>query len=98
MNLGEFLPIFQGEKTFTAEDYMAETPEWAVFGSKERGFDPGETRFHRKNRKNNTCNDGWWIFYVMSWESFFTHTEYYDLVIKCHFHALHFVKTFNIPA
>ena len=39
-----------GVKTFDARDYMAPTPGWALFGSKERGFDPGETRFHRKNK------------------------------------------------
>ncbi|XP_039612925.1 S-adenosyl-L-methionine-dependent tRNA 4-demethylwyosine synthase TYW1 [Polypterus senegalus] len=39
-----------GLKTFTAEDYTAETPSWAVFGAKERGFDPVESRFQRKNK------------------------------------------------
>ncbi|XP_067680903.1 S-adenosyl-L-methionine-dependent tRNA 4-demethylwyosine synthase TYW1-like isoform X2 [Haliotis asinina] len=41
-----------GQKTFTAEDYMAPTPHWAVFGASERGFDPVETRFHRKKQKD----------------------------------------------
>lgn len=41
---------------FTAADYMAPTPAWAVFGSKERGFDPAETRFHRKNKKKEMEN------------------------------------------
>ncbi|XP_046390590.1 S-adenosyl-L-methionine-dependent tRNA 4-demethylwyosine synthase TYW1-like [Ischnura elegans] len=41
-----------GEQTFSAKDYMAPTPEWAVIGSSERGFDPVETRWHRKNRKD----------------------------------------------
>lgn len=45
-----------GEKTFVADDYMAPTPSWALFRSKERGFDPGETRFHRKSKANR--NDG----------------------------------------
>ncbi len=39
-----------GLNKFSAKDYMAPTPPWALFGSKERGFDPGETRFHRKNK------------------------------------------------
>ena len=30
-----------GTKTFTALDYSVPTPAWSVFGSKERGFDPG---------------------------------------------------------
>ena len=35
-------------KTFSAMDYMAVTPDWAVFGHSQRGFDPQETRWHRK--------------------------------------------------
>ena len=43
-----------GEETFTATDYMAPTPPWALYGSKEQGFDPAETRFHRnKNVKED---------------------------------------------
>jgi len=41
-----------GKKTFTAAEYMAPTPPWAVFGAKEQGFDPVETRFHRKKKKD----------------------------------------------
>ncbi|KAF5908208.1 calcium-binding protein 8 isoform X1, partial [Clarias magur] len=37
-------------KTFTSLDYMAKTPSWAVFGARERGFDPSDTRFLRKNK------------------------------------------------
>jgi len=40
-----------GTHTFKATDYMEETPQWAVFGSQERGFDPDQTRFHRKSKK-----------------------------------------------
>ncbi|KAG8451799.1 hypothetical protein GDO86_003844 [Hymenochirus boettgeri] len=39
-----------GVQTFTSLDYMAKTPEWALFGSRERGFDPLDTRFLRKNK------------------------------------------------
>lgn len=42
-----------GSKTFTALEYTALTPQWSLFGSQERGFDPVETRFHRKNKKRN---------------------------------------------
>ncbi|VDI07684.1 Hypothetical predicted protein [Mytilus galloprovincialis] len=38
----------ESQKAFSAEDYMAKTPPWAVFGAKEQGFDPVETRFFRK--------------------------------------------------
>jgi len=36
--------------TFSVEDYTAETPSWALFGSEEEGFDPTDTR-HRKKKK-----------------------------------------------
>ncbi|XP_063154791.1 S-adenosyl-L-methionine-dependent tRNA 4-demethylwyosine synthase TYW1B isoform X1 [Candoia aspera] len=39
-----------GLKTFTSADYVALTPPWAVFGAEERGFDPMDTRFQRKNK------------------------------------------------
>ncbi|XP_075928754.1 S-adenosyl-L-methionine-dependent tRNA 4-demethylwyosine synthase TYW1B isoform X1 [Petromyzon marinus] len=39
-----------GAAPFTADDYAARTPRWALFGSRERGFDPADTRFFRKNR------------------------------------------------
>ncbi|KAK6638049.1 hypothetical protein RUM44_008474 [Polyplax serrata] len=37
-----------GQKTFTTDDYIFETPSWAVFGCSEQGFDPAETRWRRK--------------------------------------------------
>ncbi|XP_025919446.1 S-adenosyl-L-methionine-dependent tRNA 4-demethylwyosine synthase [Apteryx rowi] len=40
----------RGSKTFTAADYMAKTPHWALFGSRERGFDPLDIRYQRKNK------------------------------------------------
>lgn len=39
-----------GKKTFKDVDYMAVTPDWAVFGDERRGFDPSETRWHRKKK------------------------------------------------
>uniref|UniRef100_A0A671PQP3 S-adenosyl-L-methionine-dependent tRNA 4-demethylwyosine synthase TYW1 n=1 Tax=Sinocyclocheilus anshuiensis TaxID=1608454 RepID=A0A671PQP3_9TELE len=39
-----------GTKSFSAMDYMAKTPSWAIFGAQERGFDPSDTRFQRKNK------------------------------------------------
>lgn len=39
--------FYETGATFTAEDYMAPTPDWAVYNSKEQGFDPVETRFRR---------------------------------------------------
>lgn len=39
-------------KMFTSLDYMAPTPPWAIFGADEMGFDPSDTRWYRKNRKD----------------------------------------------
>ena len=36
-----------GKSTFTSIDYMLLTPEWALYQSKSRGFDPIEQRWHR---------------------------------------------------
>ncbi|XP_038014377.1 S-adenosyl-L-methionine-dependent tRNA 4-demethylwyosine synthase TYW1-like [Motacilla alba alba] len=39
-----------GSRTFTAAEYTARTPTWALFGARERGFDPLDVRFQRKNK------------------------------------------------
>uniref|UniRef100_A0A8B9ZJM9 tRNA 4-demethylwyosine synthase (AdoMet-dependent) n=1 Tax=Anas platyrhynchos TaxID=8839 RepID=A0A8B9ZJM9_ANAPL len=39
-----------GSKTFTAADYTARTPHWALFGSSQRGFDPLDVRYQRKSK------------------------------------------------
>ncbi len=44
--------VRSGRPSFSSVDYMQPTPEWALFGCKERGFDPCETRwFRNKNNK-----------------------------------------------
>lgn len=35
-----FHELVNGKKPFTAMDYVAPTPSWAMFGAKERGMDP----------------------------------------------------------
>jgi tRNA wybutosine-synthesizing protein 1 len=35
---------------FAVEDYTAETPAWALFGSEEEGFDPVDIRHRRKQK------------------------------------------------
>ena len=42
---------------FVAKDYMAPTPDWAVYGAAEAGFDPIETRFHRTRTGKMVPND-----------------------------------------
>ena len=38
-------------KPFTSLEYMAPTPDWAVFGSDEKGFNPSMTRVYRNKAK-----------------------------------------------
>lgn len=40
-------------ESFTATDYMAETAGWSVYGAAERGFDPEETRWHRRKKNKD---------------------------------------------
>jgi len=44
----KFQSLYRSGKPFGAEDYMEETPSWAVWGAEEKGFDPQETRFRKK--------------------------------------------------
>uniref|UniRef100_A0A667YTD2 S-adenosyl-L-methionine-dependent tRNA 4-demethylwyosine synthase TYW1 n=1 Tax=Myripristis murdjan TaxID=586833 RepID=A0A667YTD2_9TELE len=39
-----------GQRSFSALDYTARTPGWALFGAHEQGFDPADTRFQRRNK------------------------------------------------
>lgn len=39
---------YESGKAFSAEDYMAPTPYWALHGAKEEGFSPFEKRWKRK--------------------------------------------------
>uniref|UniRef100_A0AAQ5XYU8 S-adenosyl-L-methionine-dependent tRNA 4-demethylwyosine synthase TYW1 n=1 Tax=Amphiprion ocellaris TaxID=80972 RepID=A0AAQ5XYU8_AMPOC len=39
-----------GQQSFSALDYVAKTPSWALFGAQEQGFDPTDTRFQRRNK------------------------------------------------
>ncbi|XP_058566900.1 S-adenosyl-L-methionine-dependent tRNA 4-demethylwyosine synthase TYW1 isoform X2 [Neofelis nebulosa] len=42
-----------GLANFSAKDYVAKTPLWALFGASERGFDPKDTRYQRKNKSKD---------------------------------------------
>eukprot|EP00163_Fabomonas_tropica_P031487 TRINITY_DN7509_c0_g1_i1.p1 TRINITY_DN7509_c0_g1~~TRINITY_DN7509_c0_g1_i1.p1 ORF type:complete len:724 (+),score=244.58 TRINITY_DN7509_c0_g1_i1:226-2172(+) len=48
IDFDKFLALQAAGEPFTATDYMAETPAWAVYGAPERGFSPRETRWRRK--------------------------------------------------
>lgn len=44
-----------GGSNINSEDYMAVTPDWAVYGAEEGGFDPAETRV-KKIRRHGTAD------------------------------------------
>lgn len=49
----ELVRIYEGtggQRSFSALDYMAKTPHWALFGAQEQGFDPADTRFQRRSK------------------------------------------------
>jgi tRNA wybutosine-synthesizing protein 1 len=44
--------VASGRRDFDALDYAAPTPDWALYGSSEAGFDPKETRvFHNRTKR-----------------------------------------------
>ncbi|RNF05563.1 hypothetical protein TraAM80_04502 [Trypanosoma rangeli] len=47
-----------GRTDFTAAEYAAPTPSWAVFRSNEKGFDPTQLRVHRKSGKPVVVTSG----------------------------------------
>lgn len=51
IDYNKFFELLKSNKTFDSMDYIAKTPEWAYFGSKEGGFNPADTRFNRKEEK-----------------------------------------------
>ena len=50
INYEKFFDLVESNASFTSLDYLAQTPDWAVFGSEEQGFDPVETKFKRKKK------------------------------------------------
>lgn len=47
----KFHDLVKEGKPFTSMDYIAPSPDWAIYGDIHKGFDPEETRFHRKKKK-----------------------------------------------
>ena len=46
----KFHELANGDTPFSPMEYTMETPEWAVVGAPERGFDPVEVRHLRKQK------------------------------------------------
>lgn len=40
--------FYKTGESFSAMDYVAPTPDWCLYGSPERGFDPRELRWRRQ--------------------------------------------------
>lgn len=47
----KFFQMLEEGREFCDMDYVKETPDWAVWGSEEAGFNPNDTRFDRKADK-----------------------------------------------
>ena len=47
----------EGKVGFGVEDYWAETPDWALYGSKEGGFNPTETRFSKAKKTRDQAQE-----------------------------------------
>jgi tRNA wybutosine-synthesizing protein 1 len=56
----KFFELTKSGKPFTSLDYVAKTPEWALFGAEEAGFVPTDERFFRKGKgmMMNVTKDG----------------------------------------
>lgn len=39
--------LVAGSESFSSQDYLLPTPEWASFGAPEAGFNPRETRVRK---------------------------------------------------
>eukprot|EP00271_Cylindrocystis_brebissonii_P021549 TRINITY_DN777_c1_g1_i1.p1 TRINITY_DN777_c1_g1~~TRINITY_DN777_c1_g1_i1.p1 ORF type:complete len:988 (+),score=203.56 TRINITY_DN777_c1_g1_i1:57-3020(+) len=50
--------VASGSTDFGSEDYMALTPEWALYGANEGGFDPKETRVKKERRHGAAADPG----------------------------------------
>eukprot|EP00835_Amoeboradix_gromovi_P004811 NODE_402_length_9320_cov_0.440252.p1 type:complete len:620 gc:universal NODE_402_length_9320_cov_0.440252:2433-574(-) len=50
IDFDKFHGLLALKEPFTSTDYVAKTPEWAVYGSSEKGFDPDEKRVYRKKK------------------------------------------------
>jgi len=52
IDYNRFHELVRAGVQFDAKDYWAPTPDWALYGSEEAGFDPNETRvYHNRTKK-----------------------------------------------
>ncbi|KAJ1388410.1 tRNA wybutosine-synthesis [Sesbania bispinosa] len=52
----KFHDLVASGRTFDSIDYMAATPSWAVYGSEEGGFDPGQLRYRKERHHKSSRN------------------------------------------
>ncbi|ETB62471.1 hypothetical protein YYC_01037 [Plasmodium yoelii 17X] len=56
INYEKFQSLVKQNANFTAIDYCEETPEWAVIGAPECGFNPSDQRVYTKGKNKNKNN------------------------------------------
>lgn len=61
--VARFHKMVDAGESFTAMDYTAPTPYWAVYGAAERGMDPEENRWYhnRTVRRAKVCSMFIWL-------------------------------------
>eukprot|EP00088_Acartia_fossae_P055566 TRINITY_DN64489_c0_g1_i1.p1 TRINITY_DN64489_c0_g1~~TRINITY_DN64489_c0_g1_i1.p1 ORF type:complete len:315 (-),score=8.47 TRINITY_DN64489_c0_g1_i1:108-923(-) len=47
--------VRENRTDFSSEDYMKKTPDWAIVGAREKGFNPEDKRHLRKKRVSHGC-------------------------------------------
>lgn len=52
----KFHDLVASGRTFDSRDYMSATPSWAVYGSEESGFDPGQLRYRKERHHKSSRN------------------------------------------
>ncbi|KAG6555532.1 hypothetical protein Mapa_002767 [Marchantia paleacea] len=54
----KFHDLVASGEPFSSEDYMMQTPSWAVYGAEEGGFDPKEVRVKKERRHGASADPG----------------------------------------
>ncbi|XP_020206829.1 S-adenosyl-L-methionine-dependent tRNA 4-demethylwyosine synthase [Cajanus cajan] len=52
----KFHDLVASGRTFDSRNYMSATPSWAVYGSEESGFDPGQLRYRKERHHKSSRN------------------------------------------
>ena len=58
IDFDKFIELQARAEPFGSEDYLAKTPDWAVYGHSQRGFHPEELRFRKQRKPNEYITNG----------------------------------------